>query len=67
MQLLLLWDKLDHLRGMMTHIIQLLEAGKIKPYVGKVFDFENVFEAHKFLESRKSKGKLLLKTKYAEI
>jgi NADPH2:quinone reductase len=33
---------------------------KIKPVIGKVFSFEQAAAAHDFIESRKSKGKVLL-------
>jgi NADPH:quinone reductase len=33
----------------------------IRPVVGKVFPFEEVSQAHRFIESRKSMGKVLLK------
>jgi NADPH:quinone reductase-like Zn-dependent oxidoreductase len=64
-QLLLLWDQIEHLRTMMTQILDLVESNKLKPYPGEIFDFENVYQAHQFMESRRSKGKLLLKTQYA--
>jgi NADPH2:quinone reductase len=35
----------------------------IKPFVGKVFPFEKADEAHAYIESRKSTGKVLLKIK----
>ena len=34
---------------------------QIKPIIGKVFPFEETSEAHRFIESRKSTGKILLK------
>ena len=34
---------------------------KLKPIVGKVFSFSNLPDAHKFMESRDSMGKLIVK------
>ncbi len=34
---------------------------KIRPVVGKIFPLDQVAEAHRFIESRQSKGKVLLK------
>ncbi|HSK74480.1 MAG TPA: NAD(P)H-quinone oxidoreductase [Pyrinomonadaceae bacterium] len=41
-------------------VLPLIEAGKIKPNLDKVFRFEDVREAHEYLESNKSFGKVVL-------
>ncbi len=42
-------------------VLPLIEAGKIKPNLDKVFKMENVQAAHKYLESNESFGKVVLK------
>jgi putative PIG3 family NAD(P)H quinone oxidoreductase len=41
-------------------VLPLLETGKIKPNLDKVFPVENVREAHEYLESNRSFGKVVL-------
>ena len=40
---------------------ELIEAGKIKPLVEKVFNFEDIVEAHKYFETNRRRGKVILK------
>lgn len=42
------------------NVLPLIEAGKIKPSVDKLFAVEKVREAHEYLESNKSFGKIVL-------
>ncbi|MGI8543967.1 MAG: NAD(P)H-quinone oxidoreductase [Aridibacter sp.] len=42
-------------------VLPLIEAGKIKPNLDKVFKMENVRAAHEYLESNESFGKVVLK------
>lgn len=42
------------------------EDGTFKPIVDKVFKFEDVVEAHKYLEGKKNKGKIILKIEHWE-
>jgi putative PIG3 family NAD(P)H quinone oxidoreductase len=41
-------------------VLPLIEAGKIKPNLDKVFSFEDIKEAHAYLESNQSFGKIVL-------
>ena len=41
-------------------VLPLLESGKVKPNVDKVFRFEDVARAHEYLESNESFGKVIL-------
>ena len=41
-------------------VFPLLESGKVKPNVDKVFRFEDVARAHEYLESNESFGKVIL-------
>jgi len=45
----------------LTEVIKLWEAGVIKPLVGKVFSADHISEAHQYLESRQSMGKVVCK------
>ena len=37
------------------------EDGVLKVFVDKVFDWENIIDAHKYLESNQSMGKIVVK------
>ena len=45
----------------MKEVIKLTEKGILKPYVGAEFTIDKLAEAHSFLESRKSIGKIVVK------
>ena len=45
----------------LNNCIRLLQEGKIKPQIGGVFSANELAKAHDFLESGKSKGKLVIK------
>ena len=47
----------------LTEITQLIEAGKIRPIVDKVFPFEQTNEALAYVESSRAKGKVVIKVK----
>ena len=42
-------------------MVQFIETHDIKPVVGRVFDFAELPQAHAFMESRQSTGKILVK------
>lgn len=44
-----------------NNISPLVEAGKLKPLIDKVYDLEDVQEAHKYMESNESFGKIVLR------
>src|ERR1043165_1926029 len=46
------------LQRCLKNVVQLVEDGVFKPQEGKVFKAEDIAEAHKYLESRKSTGKV---------
>ena len=57
--LIYLWDRPDELREMANEILKMnLE----KPYIGKVFSFENLIDALKYFQSGKSIGKVVVRT-----
>ncbi len=53
-------DNLDLMRAIFARLEKFVIENKIKPVIGKVFSFEQVAAAHDFIESRKSRGKVLL-------
>jgi len=44
----------------MTKVMQLFNEGKLRTYVSNIYDWKNINQAHKDMESRKTKGKLIL-------
>lgn len=53
--------KPDTLKYCMESVIQLLEAGKINPHVGKMYDAKDIYQAHEDMEKRKTVGKIGIK------
>lgn len=47
----------------LAEITKLIEAGKIKPVIDKVFSFGNTNDALKYVESGRAKGKVVIKMK----
>lgn len=47
----------------LEEITKLIEAGKIKPVIDKVFSFGNTNDALKYVESGRAKGKVVIKMK----
>ena len=47
-------------RRFAEEVVPLLESGKLKPNIDRVFKLENVREAHEYLESNASFGKVVL-------
>jgi NADPH:quinone reductase-like Zn-dependent oxidoreductase len=44
----------------MEQIAELLEAGTLKSHVSKEFTFEQMVEAHKQIETGKTRGKIVV-------
>ncbi|MGH7453210.1 MAG: zinc-binding dehydrogenase, partial [bacterium] len=61
-QVLLLWNELEYFQRMMRELLDLYQTGVIKPHIDAVFPLEQVAAAHRFVEQRRSKGKVLLLT-----
>lgn len=47
----------------LSEITSLVEAGKIRPVIDKIFSFEEVNEAMSYVETGRSKGKVVVKVK----
>lgn len=53
-------EKAEATRKFVKEVLPLLESGKVKPNVDKIFNFEEVAKAHEYLESNVSFGKVIL-------
>ena len=51
----------DRVRATWTELCAFVRAHQLRPLVGEVYDFESLPEAHRFLESRRSVGKLVVR------
>ncbi|HWB62788.1 MAG TPA: zinc-binding dehydrogenase [Chitinophagales bacterium] len=51
-------NKPETLKRCLENVVRLVEEGVFKPQTGKVFKAVDIAEAHKYLESRKSTGKV---------
>ena len=58
--LFFLSQKTEYLRKAMTQLLQWYEKGILRPIVGSVFPFDQIVEAQRFLQSRKSIGKVVV-------
>ena len=43
-----------------AHVVPLLAAGRVRPMVDRVFALEDIVEAHRYMESNQSFGKIVL-------
>ncbi len=55
-----LWHEPEKARIWMQEILQGVEDGWVNPYVDAIFQFEEVAEAHRYIEERKNIGKVIL-------
>lgn len=53
-------EKAEAVSKFARDVVPLIKSGEVKPNVDKVFRFEEVAEAHRYLESNKSFGKVIL-------
>ena len=51
----------DWLKICLESVVDLVQKGEIKPTVGGVFSADKLYDAHRFVESRKSMGKVIVK------
>jgi len=54
-------EKTALVRKFCEFALPLFESGQLKPIVDRVFEFSHVVEAHRYLESRQNKGKVILR------
>jgi NADPH:quinone reductase-like Zn-dependent oxidoreductase len=55
-----LMQEAEYLRKALKNLFALYERGVLKPVIGAEYPFERIVEAHRFLQSRKSIGKVVL-------
>lgn len=55
-----LWEEIPRLRNIGLELIDLYNAGKIKPHIAKTFPLNEAGEAHRYIQDRKNTGKVLL-------
>ena len=51
----------DWLKICLESVVDLVQKGEIKPTVGGVYSADKLYDAHRFVESRKSMGKVIVK------
>ena len=56
-----LWRMGDAVNSWMTQLLKYYQAGQIHPHVDRVFAFEKAGDAHRYIEERKNRGKVLLR------
>jgi len=57
----LLTDKDDYFREAVSELLPWHGRGVLKTLIGKVFPFEEIVEAHRYLQARESVGKVVVK------
>ncbi len=55
-----MWHEPEKIASWLTAILEGVSEGWIRPFVDKVFPFEEAGEAHSYIEERKNKGKVVL-------
>jgi NADPH:quinone reductase-like Zn-dependent oxidoreductase len=55
-----LWGEVDRLRGAMALLLEEVNAGRLRPIVARTFPLELAADAHRYLQSRSSIGKVVL-------
>jgi len=55
-----LWHEQEKARLWMDKLLKGVEEGWVNPYVDTTFSFDNVAEAHRYIEERKNIGKVIL-------
>lgn len=58
--LFFLFDKIEYLQKTMRQLLSWYDKGIVKPVIGAVYPFEKIQEAHNFLQSRQSTGKVVI-------
>ena len=53
-------EKMEATQKFITDVLPLLESGKVKPNIDKIFPVEEIQKAHEYVESNESFGKVVL-------
>jgi NADPH:quinone reductase-like Zn-dependent oxidoreductase len=57
-----LWDEAEALRAAVQHVVRLYQEGAVRPVIARTFAFEDVAEAHRYIQERRNTGKVVLTT-----
>jgi NADPH2:quinone reductase len=52
--------KEGYFKSAITELLKIYELGALKPLIGKIFPFDQIVEAHRFLQTRQSVGKVVV-------
>lgn len=55
-----MWDQLPRIQGWFEHLLEMCEAGALKPRIDATFSFDEAADAHHYIQDRKNIGKVLL-------
>jgi NADPH:quinone reductase-like Zn-dependent oxidoreductase len=55
-----LWGEKEQLRRAMSHLLEEVERGRIRPVIAKTFALERAADAHRFIQARANIGKVVL-------
>lgn len=55
-----LMQKAEYLQRAMRQLLKWYEKGIVRPVIGATYPFDNIVEAHRFLQSRRSVGKVVV-------
>jgi NADPH:quinone reductase-like Zn-dependent oxidoreductase len=55
-----LWHRRDVLRAVFGELLPLLDDGTLKPLVDATFPLERAAEAHRYIQERRNRGKVVL-------
>lgn len=55
-----LWKEGDRIRGWIKEILAGVEEGWLKPHLDRSFSFDEAAQAHRYIEERRNKGKVVL-------
>ena len=56
-----LWNARERVAAWAKALLDLYERGDVRPHVDRVFSFDEAAEAHRYIEDRKNRGKVLLR------
>jgi putative PIG3 family NAD(P)H quinone oxidoreductase len=54
-------EKIAVTQAFRQHVLPLFRAGKIKPVIDRVFEFEEVADAHRYMEENRNFGKIVVR------
>jgi NADPH:quinone reductase-like Zn-dependent oxidoreductase len=55
-----MWDEGEKVAGWTQEIVRGIHEGWIEPHVDRVFPFDQITDAHRYIEARKNIGKVVL-------